>query len=563
MKKAMSILAATVFCCATASAQKVIEGTSGNYSFSITKEVKPPILSIVEGSVRFVEPGGNNVIDAGESCKIVFSLENTGLGDGTGLTLKVSATGTTQGITFAPSKKLEALKVGKKADIEIPITADLSTTDGKVTFTFKVDEPNGFGSDEKVIEVRTLKFLSPLVQVVDYLVTGGKGGSLVKKAPFDLQAMVQNMQYGKAENVSVKIFLPQNVFLLSGKQEVSIPELKPGEQQSIVYSLIVNDLFSGNNIPITLKLSEKYGKFAKDKTLVLTLNQQLASRIVVPFDSTVIVPFPIDTGSLVMPVDKNIPESRIPHPERYALIIGNEDYSSRQPGLAKEVNVDFAENDARIFREYAVKTMGVPENHTFLLVNATAAEIRRELARMSSLAKQDEGKAELIFYYSGHGLPDEATREPYLIPVDVAGASIREGIRVSEVYGKLSENPCSRITVFLDACFSGGARNQGLLAMKLARSAPKEDALLGNMVVFSSSSGEESSGVDRKKQHGYFTWFLLLKMQQTKGDITYKELGDYLRKTVEKETTLAGKPQTPQVMASEEVVPGWETWKFK
>jgi hypothetical protein len=544
--------------------QNAVEAISGNYSFSITKEVKPPILNIVDGSVRFIDPGGNNIIDAGEDCKLVFSIENTGLGDGMGLTLKVTASGSAQGLLFSPSRNLEALKVGKKIDVEIPVTANLNTVDGSVTFAFKVDEPNGFGADEKVIEVRTLKFVSPLVEVVDYTVTGGRGGNLVKKVPFDLQILVQNTQYGKAEGVAVGINLPSNVLVLSGNDRVSINELQPGEKQSIVYTLIVNDLFSGSSIPITIKVDEKHGKFAKDRSLDLKLNQAVASnKIVVEGNQTQVEVPKIEIGSLVVPVDRNIPETGHSNPDRFALIIGNEDYSSRQQGLTKEINVDFAGNDARIFKEYAVKTLGVPDDQVKLLINATTTEIRRELAWISNLSRIKGGSAELIFYYSGHGLPDEATREPYLVPVDVTGATLREGIKINDVYKKLTEYPSRRVTVFLDACFSGGARNQGLLAMKSVKIKPNEEALEGNMVVFSSSSGNESSGVDRENQHGYFTWFLLQKLQQTKGDITYRALGDYLVQGVSLETAKRSKPQTPQVGYSPQVSAVWENWTLK
>lgn len=288
-----------------------------------------------------------------------------------------------------------------------------------------------------------------------------------------------------------------------------------------------------------------------------------ASKIVVDGNQSQVVVPPIEKASLVAPVDKNIPENATIHPERYALIIGNEDYSSRQPGLSKEVNVDFAENDARVFREYAIKTLGVPEKQTRLLINATSAEIKRGLNWISDLARLEAGNAELLFYYSGHGLPDETTREPYLVPVDVAGLAIHEGIRLNDVYLKLTENPARRVTVFNDACFSGGARNQPLLTMKAAKIKPKTEELKGNIVVFTSSSGDESSGVDREKQHGYFTWALLQKFQQTKGDITYKEMGDYLIKNVARETTLVSKPQTPQALFSPDVQSTWESWIFK
>ncbi|MEI7982867.1 MAG: caspase family protein [Bacteroidota bacterium] len=560
------VFTALIFCFLNvgAYAQKIFEGKSANYNFSITREVKPPILGIVEGSVRFVEPGGNNIIDAGENCKLLFTIENSGIGDGVNLTLKVNATGNTQGITFSPAKSLEILKVGQKTDVEILVSADLNTIDGSLLFSFKVDEPNGFGSDERQIEVKTAKFISPLIEVVDYTVTGGKGGNLVRKYPFDLQILLQNTQYGKAEDVSVILNLPQNVMPLSGNLTTSIGVMQPGETKSIVYSLIVNDLYAGNQIPVTIKPSEKYGKFAKDRTLNLTLNQAVASgKIVVEGTQTQVNIPSIEIASLSSAVDKNIPVAGTPQLNRYALIIGNEDYSSRQPGLSKEVNVDYAVNDARIFKEYVVSALGVPERQAKLLTDATTSEIRSGLEWISRLAGVENGNAELIFYYSGHGLPDEKTHEPYLIPVDVSGANIEQGIKLGDVYDKLTRNPTKRITVFLDACFSGGARNQGLLAVKGMKVVPREGALQGKIVIFTSSSGEESSGVDREKQHGYFTWFLLKKLQETKGESTYKEMKDYLIRNVSRETTLMSKPQTPQVLVSPDVSGTWENWTFK
>ena len=475
----------------------------------------------------------------------------------------MKASGDIQGLTFPAKRSLDILKVGQKTDIYIPVSASMNTSDGAVTFTFSVEEPNGFGSDERMLEVKTLKFVSPFVEIVDYTVTGGKAGNLVKKSMFDLQVLVQNTQYGKAEDVSVSLNLPENVMLVSGIVSSMIPALKPGETKSIVYSMIVNDYYMGDKIPITLKLKEKLGKFSKDRTITLQLNQAVAaSKIVVDRAQSSIVLPKIEIGTLSSAVDKNIPDAGIPHPNRYALIIGNEDYSSRQTGLSSEINVDFAENDARIFREYLVKTLGFPDRQVKLLVNATAAEIRRELAWISRLALLEKGNAELFFYYSGHGLPDENTHEPYLIPVDVTGTTINQGIKLSEVYNKLTENASLRVTVFMDACFSGGARNQGLLAMKSVKIRPNMEAIGGNMVVFTSSSGEESSGVDREKHHGFFTWFLLKKLQQTKGDISYGDLATYLIQSVSRETSLISKPQTPQVLASPEVNTVWEKWKL-
>lgn len=262
-------------------------------------------------------------------------------------------------------------------------------------------------------------------------------------------------------------------------------------------------------------------------------------------------------------IDTNIPVSNIQKTNTYCLIIGNEDYSSFQTGLSTEVNVDYAANDAKIFKEYCNKTLGIPDKQIKLLVNATAGQMNQGIAWINNLTKIDNGNAEVIFYYSGHGLPDEQTKEAYLIPVDISGSNVTQGIKLNDVYAKLNEFPAKKVTVFLDACFSGGARNQGLIAMKGVKVRPKENLVNGNMVVFSSSTGEESSGVYREMQHGYMTYFLIKKLQETKGDINYKDFANYIIESVKKETALNGKIQTPQLNYSPSVDGIWDGWKVK
>ena len=263
-------------------------------------------------------------------------------------------------------------------------------------------------------------------------------------------------------------------------------------------------------------------------------------------------------------VDMNIPINSITKQNTYALIIGNEDYSSNQTDISTEVNVQFAENDARIFKEYCVKTLGIPDKNILLLINATGSKMLQNLDLLSKISKANKGLAELILFYAGHGLPDEQTKEPYLIPVDVSGDDLKYAIKLSEVYKKLTENPSAKITVFIDACFSGGARNEALLTLRGVKVKPKEDVIGNNLVVFTSSSGDESSASYKSKQHGLFTYYLLKKLQDSKGNCTYEELEMYLKKEIPINSLLINKKeQTPQVIGSPDVLDNWKSWKIK
>lgn len=259
----------------------------------------------------------------------------------------------------------------------------------------------------------------------------------------------------------------------------------------------------------------------------------------------------------------NLPKNPV-NPFRFALIIGNEDYSSYQTGLESESDVAFAIRDASAFKEFALNILGVPKDNIIFLTNARAIEMDNAIGKLNPIIKALNGKAEIFFYYAGHGFPDEKTKEPYLIPVDVSGTNLRFAVRLKDLYESLTEHPSTRITVFLDACFSGGAREQGLVAARAVKVRPKEDLLKGNLVVFSASSGNESSLPYKDKQHGLFTYYLLEKLKETKGDVTYKELSEYLSSQVGVRSVMVNnKPQTPQTNVSVDAENQWGDWRLK
>ena len=281
----------------------------------------------------------------------------------------------------------------------------------------------------------------------------------------------------------------------------------------------------GANVNVVNKMGESPLKIAEERgyTLIVRLLNDTEERLYNNFaDNNQNIVTDKSTTVEISDVDVDIPINNINKPNTYALIIGNEDYSSFQTGLNTEINVDFAINDAKIFKEYCNKTLGIPEKQIKLLINATFGQMNQGIAWLNNLAKIDDGNAELILYYSGHGLPDEQTKESYIMPVDISGNNVSQAIKLTDVYNKLLEHPSKRVTVFLDACFSGGARNQSLIAAKGVRIEPKKNILTGNIIVISSSTGDESSGVFREEQHGFMTYFLLKKLQESKGNVSYQ-----------------------------------------
>ncbi len=256
-------------------------------------------------------------------------------------------------------------------------------------------------------------------------------------------------------------------------------------------------------------------------------------------------------------VDKNIPLTTQKAEETFALIIANEDYQ-----FVDDVN--FATHDGEIFKEYCIKTLGIPERQVRYCANASYGVISGGVDWLKYALDNFEG-AKAIVYYCGHGIPDEKTNDAYIMPVDGKGTNMTTCYSLNLLYKTLANTKASNVTYFMDACFTGANKEGSMLvaARGVAREAKKE-ILQGNSVVFSASSSDETAMTYPEKGHGLFTYFLLKKLQETSGNISYFDLATYLNKNVKKEAFLINeKPQTPVVATSASVAKSWKTMTFR
>ena len=252
-------------------------------------------------------------------------------------------------------------------------------------------------------------------------------------------------------------------------------------------------------------------------------------------------------------IDVNIPDL---YPNMntntYVLIFVNENYK-----FLDEVN--FAIHDGQIFKEYCKKTLGIPEQQIFYYENAKFGNLSDGISKMKYVLDNFVG-SEAIVYYSGHGISDEKTGDAYLIPVDGKGTNMVTCYSLEKMYKELANTQAKSITYFLDACFTGASKDGNMLvAARGTAREPEKIKLSGKTIVFSASSGDETAMTLESQGHGLFTYYLLKKLQETKGNTTYGELSDYIKKNVQKDAFLINEqPQTPVVATSPEIV---DTWK--
>ena len=248
-------------------------------------------------------------------------------------------------------------------------------------------------------------------------------------------------------------------------------------------------------------------------------------------------------------VDINIPVTSKSNENTFVLIFCNENYM--EDGIS---NVEYAKNDGNTFREYCIKTLGIPEQNIHIREDATKNQMRSEIKWAKSVADVFGNDGQLIVYYSGHGMPDEKTKRAYILPADGIANDPESAYSLAQLYDELGEMDFKATIVLLDACFSGTKRNGEMLtASKGVAIKPSIEELSGNVAVLSATDGDDTAYPDDENSHGLFTYYLLKNLKETKGEATIEQLADYVTTGVKRSSVIKNnKLQQPNINYSNE-----------
>ncbi|MDE6787354.1 MAG: caspase family protein, partial [Muribaculaceae bacterium] len=257
--------------------------------------------------------------------------------------------------------------------------------------------------------------------------------------------------------------------------------------------------------------------------------------------------------------DLNIPVGKPSDIPTFAVVIanGNYDHASK---------VDHAENDGRIMAQYLTRTLGIPESNVATFINATYGQMASAISMLQDVGDAYNGSDfNIIFYYVGHGLPDDEGKKSYILPVDIDPRQVSICMPLEKIYADLGNMGAKNVTVMVDACFSGTNHGEGMLipqSMGVALKPKKADPV-GNMIVLAATEGNETAFPYEEKGHGLFTYWILKKLQETSGQVTFGELSDYVIDNVKKTSvTVNKKPQTPTVATTPQLTNSWRNLKF-
>lgn len=256
-------------------------------------------------------------------------------------------------------------------------------------------------------------------------------------------------------------------------------------------------------------------------------------------------------------VDVNITPTSQTSPSSFAILICNEEYS-------EVASVPYAVHDGEIMSKYCRDVLGIPSENIRLVKNATLNQIKRQLHWLRQISEAYGGEAKVIFYYSGHGLPDEKSKDAYLIPSDGFPADMSTNLKLDDLYTSLASMPFRQVVMLMDACFSGARRdNEMMVAARGVAIKPRRSEPGGNTIVLSAAQADETAYAYDDKRHGMFTYFLLKKLKESREATTLGELSDYVTDQVKKASLVQNdRIQTPSTTTSPSLSSTWRSLTF-
>jgi hypothetical protein len=246
-------------------------------------------------------------------------------------------------------------------------------------------------------------------------------------------------------------------------------------------------------------------------------------------------------------------------PRKWALVVGIERYS-HLPAVA------YAASDAKTAANYFTNLLGVPQQHVVMLENEKATR-SAVTSRLKDYFPSNLSKDSVLYvYFAGHGMPDVASGEPYLMLFNSESTNVsRTGYGMKELLSDIGELKIQHGYLFTDACFSGMAARGDKMLVPGARPAVLRvedvNVATGKVVAMGASTGAQLSHAYADKRHGLFTYYLLEGIRgpadtNKDGTISMGELYEYMKVNVERESRRTTMTQVPSISPRVETVAG-------
>jgi len=240
---------------------------------------------------------------------------------------------------------------------------------------------------------------------------------------------------------------------------------------------------------------------------------------------------------------------RQPERDAVAIVIGIADYKNFP-------RADYANDDARVFYDYAIRAFGIKPENIKLLVDSDADEVGIYRAFKTWLPSRVRASTDVYVYYSGHGLPSQDGQGLYLLPQRADRDFIdKTAITQAEINAAIQAVKPKSVTIFLDACYSGQARTgETLLASARPVSLKAETAAFPDgFTVITASRGNQISSSSPELKHGIFSYYLMRGMEgdadaNRDGRITTGEMQVYLAENVARQAAMMSRKQDPQII---------------
>jgi hypothetical protein len=424
---------------------------------------------------------------------------------------------------------------------------------GEAKFVISILEEQGFEPEpiEFTVDVRAQR--APLLSVVDFGISDqDKDGRVTKGESAEITARIQNRGQGKAKDVKIKVIdnPMKHVFLAPySEKDFNLGDIPSGEFRDVTFTIVTNNRVD-NSVDIELVLDEKRPRFSKKDFVKLEIDKIQNELKPLVFKGTTSQSIIAELNSLSIDIEKNIPKGKKGNSNSLAVIFGIEEYKNVS-------DANFAHRDANFMKEYFQEVLQIPSNRIYYKTNDDVgkAEFDKVFSNDGWLDKRTKkDKTDIYVYFAGHGAPDIKRNKAYLIPYDGdPNYASQTGYEVDVLYSELSKMNAKSVTVFLDACFSGANRNNEML---LADARPVyleiDESYTGNVTVFSAAGGKEISSSWPEKKHGLFSYYLMKGMRgdadmDNDKNITYGELGDFIKENVSITAGMLDREQTPSL----------------